>query len=102
MALIQKEHYFIEGRRGKYGRRGPGILVEEGRYKFRLNQPNKDKTLYKMCCVQQGNPEFGCRAKATIGKREDESFFLYSCYSEHNCFVSKAAIKADKYKKKDG
>ena len=35
----------MEGR-GKYSRRGPGILVVEGKYKFRLNQTNKDKTIY--------------------------------------------------------
>ena len=102
MASTQKEHYFMEGRKGKYGRRGPGILVVEGKYKFRLNQTNKNKTIYKMYCVQQGNPEFGCRAKTTVGKREDGSFFLFSCDTEHNHLVSEAAIKAEEYKQRMG
>ena len=72
MASIQKEHYFYEGRNGcKSGKTGPGILVVEEKYKFRVNQCNKAKTVYKMYCVQQGNPEFGCKAKATVVRRED-------------------------------
>ena len=80
MAQPKTEYYFTQGRINKFGRRdGPGILIVEGKYKFTVNQSNKDKTRYKMYCVQQGNPEFGCRAKATVLKREDGSFFLYSC-----------------------
>ena len=55
-----------------------------------------------MYCVQQGNPEFGCRAKATVVKREDGSYFLYSCDTEHNHLVSEAAIKAEEYKQRMG
>ena len=100
MAYIQKEHYFTEGRRSKYGRVGPGILVIEGKYRFRLNQTNKEKTIYTMYCVQQGNPEFGCKAKATVVRRDDDSFFLYSCDTEHNHLVNKVAIKAEEYKQR--
>ena len=53
-----------------------------------------------MYCVQQGNPEFWCRAKATVGKREDETIFLYSCDTEHNHLVGEAAIKAEEYKQR--
>ena len=57
MASIEGEHYFYEGRKGKC-ETGPGILVVDGKFKFRLNQSNKDKTIYKLYCVQQGNLEF--------------------------------------------
>ena len=61
MAAIQKEHYFYQGRKGKNGWTGPGILVVDGKF----------KTICKMYCVQQGNPEFSCRAKATVVRRDD-------------------------------
>ena len=101
MAQPKTEYYFTQGRINKFGRRdGPGILIVEGKYKFTVNQSNKDKTRYKMYCVQQGNPEFGCRAKATVLKREDGSFFLYSCDKEHSHLVSEALIKAEEYKER--
>jgi Fe2+ or Zn2+ uptake regulation protein len=53
-----------------------------------------------MYYVQQGNPEFGCIAKANVRKREGESFYLYSCDTEHNHLVSEAAIKAEEYKQR--
>jgi hypothetical protein len=74
MAAIKKEHYFYPGHKGKTGKIRPGILVIDGKYKFRYNQTNKDQTIYKMYCVQQANPEFSCRAKATVVKRDDDSF----------------------------
>lgn len=58
MAAIQKKHYFYQGRKGKNGWTGPGILVVDGKFNFRFNQANKAKTICKMYCVQQGNPEF--------------------------------------------
>ena len=79
MAAIKKEHYFYPGHKSKTGKICPGILFIDGKYKFRYNQTNKDQTIYKMYCVQQANPEFSCRAKATVVKRDDDSFFLYSC-----------------------
>jgi len=54
MATTQKEHYFYPGKKGKTGRSGPGILVVEGKFKFRVNQVNKANTLYRMYCVQGG------------------------------------------------
>ena len=61
MSSSKFEHYFYEGRNGrKNGKTGPGILVVQGKYKFRVNQSNKDQTKYKMYCTQQGNPEFVC------------------------------------------
>ena len=38
MASIQKEHYFYEGKKSKKSGAGPGILVVEGKYRFRLNK----------------------------------------------------------------
>ena len=38
MASIQREHYFLPGRKSKNG--GPGILVVEGQYKYRKNKAN--------------------------------------------------------------
>ena len=72
----------------------------DGKFKFRLNQSNKDKTIYKLYCVQQGNPEFGCKAKATVFRREDNTFFLYSCDNYHNHFVNKAQIVAEELKQR--
>ena len=101
MAAIQKEHYFYEGRNGcKTGKTGPGILVVEGKYKFRVNQYNKAKTIYKMYCVQQGNPEFACKAKATVVRRNDDSFFLYSCDIVHNHFTTTSEIIAEELKQR--
>ena len=62
MAAVKKEHYFYPGHKGKTGKIRPGILVIDGKYKFRYNQTNKDQTIYNMYCVQQANPEFSCRA----------------------------------------
>ena len=39
MASIQREHYFLPGRKSKNG--GPGILVVEGQYKFRKNKAKR-------------------------------------------------------------
>ena len=70
MAATKTEYYFYPGRNGKTGNSGPGILVVDGKYKFRVNQVNKDKSVYKMYCQQQGNPEFSCKAKATVVRHE--------------------------------
>ena len=51
-----------------------------------------------MYCVQQGNPEFACKAKAIVAKREDGSFFLYSCDDHHNHFVNSAEVTAEELK----
>ena len=59
MAASQKEYYFYEGRKSK-NNGNPGILVAEGKYRFRVNKANKDRTIFKMYCLQQGNPEFAC------------------------------------------
>ena len=98
MATTNIEHYFYQGRKGKTGLLGPGILVVEGKHKFRVNQVNKDRSIFKLYCVQQGNPEFGCKAKATVGRRDDNSFFLYSCDIDHNHLVNKAIIIAEELK----
>ena len=100
MATTNIEHYFYEGRKGKTGLAGPGILIVDGKHKFRVNQSNKERTIFKMYCVQQGNPEFGCKAKATVVSRDDGSFFLYSCDLDHNHLVNKAAIIAEELKQK--
>ena len=92
MASTNIEHYFHPGRKGKTGLIGPGILVVEGKHKFRVNQVNRDRSIFKLYCVQQGNPMFGCTAKATVGRREDDFFFLYSCDIDHNHLVNKAII----------
>ena len=93
MASIQREHYFLPGRKSKNG--GPGILVVEGQYKFRKNKANKEKNRFIMYCVQQNNPEFGCKARAVVSMREDGSYFMYSCDEHHNHFVNKAEIIAE-------
>ena len=101
MASNKIEHYFYDGKNGcKNGKTGPGILVVEGKFKFRMNKCNKDGTIYKYYCVQQGNPEFACKAKATIVRREDNSFYLYSCDIEHNHLVTKSAIIAEELKQR--
>ena len=74
MAMIKKDHYFYEGRKGN-NNDGPGILVVEGKYKFRLNKANRDRTVFTMYCVMQSHPEFACKAKAIVGKRYDEVSF---------------------------
>ena len=102
MASTQKEHYFYQGRKGKNGHSGPGILVVDGQYKFRLNKTNKSKTIYKMYCNQQGNPVFSCTAKAKVGKRDDGGFFLYSCDDHHNHLANKADVTAEELKQRMG
>ena len=74
MAATKTEYYFYPGRNGKTGNSGPCILVVDGKYKFRVNQVNKDKSVFEMYCQQQGNPEFSCKAKATIDKSDNGSF----------------------------
>jgi hypothetical protein len=64
MSSTKREHYFLPGRKSKNG--GPGILVVEGQYKFRKNKANKEKNKFIMYCVQQNNPEFGCKARAVV------------------------------------
>ena len=41
MAATKTEYYFYPGRNGITGNDGPGILVVDGKYKFRVNQMNK-------------------------------------------------------------
>ena len=73
MAIVKKDYYFYQGRNGKVrGYQGPGILVENGQYKFRLNKTSKDKTQFKMYCVQQGNPQFSCKVEAKVAKKEEK------------------------------
>ena len=100
MSATKREHYFYPGRKGKTGQSRPGILVVEGKYKFRFNQVNKANTVFKMYCVQQGNPEFSCRAKATVVRREDGSFYMYSCDGDHNHLVNQAVIIAEELKQR--
>ena len=97
MASVTIDYYFSQGRNGKVGG-GPGLLIVEGKYKFKYNQSNKAKTVYKMYCVQQGNIEFSCKAKATVTKREDGSFVLNSCDNQHNHFINTAEIIAEEWK----
>ena len=75
MAATKTEYYFYPGRNGKTGNSGPGNLVVLGKYKFWVNQVNKDKSVFEMYCHQQGNPEFSCKAKETIDKSDNGSFF---------------------------
>ena len=103
MAIVKKDYYFYQGRNGKVrGYQGPGILVVNGQYKFRVNKTNKDNTQFKMYCVQQGNPQFSCKAKAKVAKKEDGTFFLYSFDDEHNHPVNKADINAEDLKTRMG
>ena len=103
MAQVKKDYYFYQGRNGKVrGYQGPGILVVDGQYKFRVNKTNQDNTQFKMYCVQQGNPQFSCKAKAKVAKKEDGTFFLYSCDDEHNHLVNKADITAEELKQRMG
>ena len=99
MATSQKEHYFYEGRKSK-NNGNPGILVVEGKYRFRVNKANKDRTIFKMYCLQQGNPEFACKAKAKVVKCEDGSFFLYSCDEYHNHLVNRAMVVVEELKQR--
>ena len=53
---------------------------------------------WKMNCVQQTNPEFCCKARALVIRRDDGSFYLYSETGEHNHCVNEAAITAEELK----
>ena len=90
------KNYFLSGRKSKNG--GPGIHVVEGQYNFRKNKANKEKTKFIMYCVQQNNPEFGCKARVVVSSREVGSYFMYSCDEYHNHFVNKAEITAEELK----
>ena len=99
MATSQKNYYFYDGKTSK-NNGNPGILVVENKYRFRVNKVNKDRSKFKMYCVQQGNPEFPCKAKATVVRREDGSFFMYSCDDDHNHLINKAEIVAEEWKQR--
>ena len=100
MASVQVDYCFHEGRKGKSGRKGPGILIVDGKYKFRINQVNKAGDKFKMYCVKHGHPQFSCKAKAVVVKREDESFFLFSADSEHTHLPDPALVKAEELKER--
>ena len=51
-----------------------------------------------MYCQQQGNPEFICKAKATVVKSDNASYFLYSCDPVHNHMVNQDAVLTEELK----
>ena len=51
------------------------IRVQEFWWKMdstNCDKTSKDKTQFKMYCVQQGNPQFSCKAKAKVAKKDDK------------------------------
>ena len=98
MASVQYKYEFLPGRQARGNDVGPGILLVENKFKFRMNGRSKGNMIYRYYCVQQSNPEFGCKAKATVVKKDDGTFFLYSCDANHNHFINEGQILADKYR----
>ena len=100
MASSHLDYCFHEGRKGKTGKQGPGILVVEGKYKFRYNQVNKAGNIFKLYCVKQLHPKFSCKAKAQVVKRDDGTFFLHSCDIDHTCLPDSALVIAEELKQR--
>ena len=100
MASSHQEYCFHEGRKQKSDRKGPGILIVEEKYKFCINQVNKAGDIFKMYCNKHTHPEFKCKAKAVVVKREDGTFFLYSSDKEHTHLPDPALVKAEELKQR--
>ena len=100
MEYSQPDHYFLPGKVHKKGFGIPGLLVIENQYRFRYNHVSKDNSVFKMYCDQHAHPEHKCKAKATVKRREDDSFLLVHCDSIHTHFVNKSAIKAQELRQR--
>ena len=100
MASSQIEHYFHEGRKGKSGRNGPGILIIEGKYKYCVNQVNKAGDIFKMYCTKHTHPEFRCKSKAVVVARDDGSYYLATSDNIHSHLPDQALVKAEELKQR--
>ena len=101
MSASRKAHFFAPGRAGKGNKshgEGPGVLIVEGRWRYRYNMVTKDGRWWKMNCQQQINPELSCNARAMVFKKDDGTFFLVKEEGDHNHDVNEAAIMAEEYK----
>ena len=96
------DYFFMEGRKARSGRRGPGILIVDGKYKFRMNTVNKAGDKYKMYCVKQAHPEYSCKAKVEVLRTETGSFHPYSSVTaiEHTHSPDPALVKAEVLKQR--
>ena len=98
MSGSKSEYYFLPGRaprNSKAGVPGPGVLVINGQYKYKWHRVSKDLTKWTMYCLQKGNPEFSCKAKAIVIRREDGTFGLVNEIGDHNHTSNEAANIAD-------
>ena len=86
-------------RGNKTGGEGPGILIVEGKYRYKYNKVSKDGYKWRMNCVEQTNPEYSCQGKALVIKRPDDgSFYLANEMGDHIHLVNHAAILAEELK----
>ena len=56
--------------------------------------------MFTMYCDQHIHPEHKCKAKATVKRREDDTFLLVHCDTNHTHFVNKSAIKAQELRQR--
>ena len=88
-----------KGRGNKSGVEGPGVLVVDGKHRYKYNKVSKDGLRWRMTCVEQTNPEYSCSATAMVIKRLDDGrFFLLGEKGDHIHDVNKAAIIAEELK----
>ena len=72
MSASRKAQFFAPGRAGKGNKshgEGPGVLIVEGRWRYRYNSVTKDERWWKI------NPELSCNARAMVFKKDDGTFF---------------------------
>ena len=77
MAATNVDYYFAPGKLGKGNKSkiaGPGILVTQGKFRYKYNRVSKDETRWTMYCVQQTDTMYNCSSK-TLVKREEDGFF---------------------------
>ena len=97
MATSKKPHFFLHAKTGKgnkAGCPGPGQLIVGGQQIYNYNRVTKCGKWWKMNCRQQKNPEFKCKATASVFKKDDGSFVLIKEEKEHNHDVNEAAVIA--------
>ena len=88
-----------KGRGNKSGVEGPGVLVVDGKHRYKYNKVSKDGLRWRMNCVEQTNPEYLCSATAMVIKRlDDGTFFLLGEKYDHTHIVNEAAIIAKELK----
>ena len=71
MSQSKKEYFFVPARKGrgnKTGVEGPGVLVVDGKHRYKYHKVSKDGLRWRMNCVEQTNAEYSFSATAMVVK----------------------------------